>query len=54
MLIIILALLYYVEISVNDKEDEHSIFMGRTEVEAETPVLQPPNNGGGGWWWLSC
>ena len=29
--------------SVHPKEDKSWVFIGRTEVEAETPVLWPPD-----------
>ena len=28
---------------VHPKEDQSRIFIGRTDVEAETPILWPPN-----------
>ena len=29
--------------SVHPKGDQSSVFIGRTDVEAETPILCPPN-----------
>ena len=28
---------------VNPKENQHSIFIGRTDAEAEAPILGPPD-----------